>query len=210
MNILMTFNTSLHHDTVGEIFVIWMIQRWSHMQDIILHSSWFCVQIYVWNVDNMIKDDEPVWKEGLYTSYGKWMDGWESRRRRTAGHDWSIVKLGIRGNIRAIEVDTAYFTGNFSPKISIQGQYFDDSIEMQQLHALRNNRSISRGDEGMMGTCASSEDWEIVSKLRSEEWPKQISTTTTTTGTPNKTSYPAWTYCGKGHPGNFGLTSPPM
>jgi len=44
--------------------------------------------------DNMIQDTEPVWKQDLYTSYGKWMDGWESRRRRTEGHDWCIIQLG--------------------------------------------------------------------------------------------------------------------
>lgn len=44
----------------------------------------------------------------------------ESRRRRTEGHDWCILKLGIPGVIRAIEVDTAFFTGNFSP----QGMYY--------------------------------------------------------------------------------------
>jgi allantoicase len=42
----------------------------------------------------MIQDNDPVWKQDLYTSYGKWMDGWESRRRRTEGHDWCIVQLG--------------------------------------------------------------------------------------------------------------------
>ena len=52
----------------------------------------------------MISDTEPVWKEEAFSPFGKWMDGWESRRRRTAGHDWSIVQLGIPGRIRAIEV----------------------------------------------------------------------------------------------------------
>eukprot|EP01039_Chlorochromonas_danica_P014680 gene14680-17168_t len=69
----------------------------------------------------MIKDEDAVWKQDEYTTFGKWMDGWESRRRRTEGHDWCIVQLGITGIIRAIEVDTAFFTGNFSPKVSIFG-----------------------------------------------------------------------------------------
>lgn len=30
--------------------------------------------------DNLIKSDAPVWKEG-FTEYGKWMDGWETRRK---------------------------------------------------------------------------------------------------------------------------------
>ena len=47
------------------------------------------------------------------------MDGWESRRRRTPGHDWCVVALGIRGVIRGVNVDTAFFTGNFPSHCSI-------------------------------------------------------------------------------------------
>jgi allantoicase len=51
---------------------------------------------------------------------GKWMDGWETRRKRIAGHDWCIIKLGLEGKIDAIHVDTAFFTGNQTPAVSIQ------------------------------------------------------------------------------------------
>jgi hypothetical protein len=40
------------------------------------------------------------------------MDGWESRRRRQPGHDWCIIKLGLPGTVRGVEIDTAFFTGN--------------------------------------------------------------------------------------------------
>ncbi len=53
----------------------------------------------------MISDVEPVFKTDVYSPFGKWMDGWETRRRRTEGHDWCIVQLGIPGRIRAIEVN---------------------------------------------------------------------------------------------------------
>jgi allantoicase len=39
-------------------------------------------------------------------------DGWETRRRRGAGHDWAIVQLGVRGEIRRVVVDTSHFKGN--------------------------------------------------------------------------------------------------
>ena len=55
------------------------------------------------------------------------MDGWESRRRRTEGNDWCIVALGLAGSIATIEVNTAFFTGNFSPKVRISGIYLDKS-----------------------------------------------------------------------------------
>jgi allantoicase len=48
------------------------------------------------------------------------MDGWETGRKRTEGHDWCIIQLGLQGTIKEIHVDTAFFTGNNAPKISIQ------------------------------------------------------------------------------------------
>ncbi len=63
----------------------------------------------------------PVWREGEYTDRGKWMDGWETRRRRTPGHDWAIVQLGAPGIVRGVVIDTAFFTGNFPESASIEG-----------------------------------------------------------------------------------------
>jgi allantoicase len=39
-------------------------------------------------------------------------DGWETKRRRTPGHDWAIVRLGAPGTIARVEVDTQHFKGN--------------------------------------------------------------------------------------------------
>ena len=71
--------------------------------------------------ENLLKTARPEWKEGLYTDRGKWMDGWETRRRRDEGHDWCIVALGIPGRIRSVTVDTSYFTGNFAEAFSLDG-----------------------------------------------------------------------------------------
>jgi len=60
----------------------------------------------------MLLDEPPVWRPGVFDENGKWMDGWESRRRRDAGHDWCVVKLGARGRIAGVDVDTSFFTGN--------------------------------------------------------------------------------------------------
>jgi allantoicase len=68
---------------------------------------------------NLIKAEPPVFIPGKYTTRGKWMDGWESRRRRTPGHDWCVVRLGMRGVVRGVNVDTSYFTGNFPTHCSI-------------------------------------------------------------------------------------------
>jgi len=71
--------------------------------------------------ENLVKADAPVFIPGKYTDRGKWMDGWESRRRRTPGHDWCIVKLGLPGVIHSFVVDTAFFTGNFPTHCWIDG-----------------------------------------------------------------------------------------
>jgi len=68
---------------------------------------------------NLIKPEPPVFIPGKFTSRGKWMDGWESRRRRTPGHDWCIIALGIRGIVRGVNVDTTHFNGNHPSQCSI-------------------------------------------------------------------------------------------
>ena len=52
---------------------------------------------------NLVKPAAPIFIPGKYTSRGKWMDGWESRRRRTPGHDWCIVQLGMRGVVYRVD-----------------------------------------------------------------------------------------------------------
>lgn len=68
---------------------------------------------------NLVKPDPAIFVPGKYTARGKWMDGWESRRRRTPGHDWCVVRLGMRGRLRGVNVNTAFFTGNFPSHCSI-------------------------------------------------------------------------------------------
>lgn len=68
---------------------------------------------------NLINPAAPVWKEGEFTDHGKWMDGWETRRRREEGHDSCIVRLGLPGIIRQVTVDTSHFTGNYPESFSL-------------------------------------------------------------------------------------------
>jgi allantoicase len=72
--------------------------------------------------EHLIRAAAPVWREGEYTDRGKWMDGWETRRRRDLGpdaHDWCIVGLGARGIPRGVDVHTAFFTGNYPESCAI-------------------------------------------------------------------------------------------
>jgi allantoicase len=67
----------------------------------------------------LLRAPPPEWREGVYTDRGKWMDGWETRRRRTPGHDWCIVRLGVPGAIHGVVVDTSFFRGNYPESCSI-------------------------------------------------------------------------------------------
>ena len=63
--------------------------------------------------EGLVKPGAPEWREGVYTERGKWMDGWETRRRRSPGHDWAIIRLGLPGVVHGLVIDTTHFTGNF-------------------------------------------------------------------------------------------------
>ena len=62
----------------------------------------------------------PVFKEGVFDKHGKWMDGWETRRKRGKGYDYLILKLGRSGPISKVDIDTSYFSGNQPTKVSLQ------------------------------------------------------------------------------------------
>ena len=83
--------------------------------------------------ENLLKASTPVFIEGKYTDRGKWMDGWESRRRRTPGFDWCIIRLGLPGIVRGIVVDTSYFRGNYPEHCSLEGATFSGLPTDQEL-----------------------------------------------------------------------------
>ena len=71
--------------------------------------------------ERMLDPQPAVFIPGKYDDHGKWMDGWETRRKRTTGQDSCIVKLARRGTIEGVDIDTSHFTGNFPPAASIEG-----------------------------------------------------------------------------------------
>ena len=68
----------------------------------------------------MLNPEPAIFVPGKYDSNGKWMDGWESRRKRCAGHDWCTVRLARPGRIHGLDLDTSHFTGNFPPAASVE------------------------------------------------------------------------------------------
>jgi allantoicase len=69
--------------------------------------------------ENLLKPGRGIFIADKYTENGKWMDGWESRRKRVPGYDWCVIKLGIPGFIKGVDIDTNFFLGNHPPYASI-------------------------------------------------------------------------------------------
>ena len=63
--------------------------------------------------ERLIESADPVFVDDKYDDHGKWMDGWESRRKRTPGNDHCIIRLGVPGIVHGVDIDTSYFTGNY-------------------------------------------------------------------------------------------------
>jgi len=75
----------------------------------------------------LIDPAPPVFVPGKYDDNGKWMDGWESRRKRTPGHDWCVVRLGVPGVVAGFEIDTRHFTGNYPPGAEVEVCYASEA-----------------------------------------------------------------------------------
>jgi allantoicase len=83
--------------------------------------------------ENLLKPAAPIFIEGKYTDLGKWMDGWETRRRRTPGYDWCIIRLGLPGKISGVIVDTSFFRGNYPEQCSLEACTFEGLPTVEEL-----------------------------------------------------------------------------
>ena len=64
------------------------------------------------SANRIINPNPPIFKDGVFDRHGKWMDGWETKRRRKKGFDYLIIKLGKPGRIFSVDIDTTHFSGN--------------------------------------------------------------------------------------------------
>ncbi len=103
-------------------------------QVVTVSDEWFAP------ASRMLQAGEPVWKEGVFDDSGKWMDGWETRRKRFEGHDQAVIRLGVPGVLKGVDIDTRFFTGNHPPAASLDGCFCaegdpDDSTSWSEVLA---------------------------------------------------------------------------
>lgn len=79
-----------------------------------------CSNEFFGSAQRMLQAAEPVFVVGKFDDNGKWMDGWETQRKRSSGHDSAVIRLGISGVITGLDIDTSHFTGNFPAAASVQ------------------------------------------------------------------------------------------
>lgn len=89
----------------------------------------YCTDDFFAEKENLLKPGRGIFIADKYTDRGKWMDGWESRRKRTPGHDYCIIKLATSGKIHGVDIDTNFFLGNHPPHASIEACYISEGAE---------------------------------------------------------------------------------
>lgn len=94
-------------------------------------------------------------------------DGWETRRSRGRGEgmgDWVVVRLGGRGRVARVVVDTLHFRGNFPRGVRVEG--VDVGVEGGEV--------VVGGEDGrwevVVGESGCERDWEHVFEVGGRVW----------------------------------------
>lgn len=126
-------------------------------------DEWFAT------ADNLLKHTPPYFDPEEFCTQGKVMDGWESRRRRLAGHDWCVIRLGVAGYVHGIELDTAWFTGNQAPAAAVLAACIEGGEDEAWL-------GPPRSTLGVQGSCASPDEIAAAAAAveRAAEWVELI------------------------------------
>ncbi|MFZ0024519.1 allantoicase [Acinetobacter sp.] len=100
-----------------------------------------CSDEFFAEAKRMLQFEAPVFIEDKFDEHGKWMDGWETRRKRHASYDWAIIKLAVVGQIQALDIDTTFFSGNYPASAAVQACYATDGNldQAEWISILENN-----------------------------------------------------------------------
>jgi allantoicase len=94
--------------------------------------------------EGLLKPGPAEWREDEYTGRGKWMDGWETRRRREPGHDWAVVRLGVEGRVCGVVVDTSFFRGNYPEQCSVEACRLHGLVTTERLEGAEWSELVAR------------------------------------------------------------------
>ena len=86
--------------------------------------------------ENLIKPGPAEHRPATFGHKGQVYDGWETRRRRgvtAESHDSAVIRLGVPAVVRGVVVDTAWFTGNYPPEISVEAAFVAGYPSVQEL-----------------------------------------------------------------------------
>ncbi len=109
----------------------------------------------------MLSSQEPVFIADCYDQNGKWMDGWESRRKRTPGHDYCTLRI-CPGVIRGVEIDTRFFTGNYPPEAMLEACNADIEPDENTRWSEIVPRSELRGDSRHFFSVSDTSTWSFL------------------------------------------------
>lgn len=99
-----------------------------------------CSDEFFAEAKRMLQFEAAIFIEDQFDEHGKWMDGWETRRKRHAGYDWAVIKLGVAGTIQAIDIDTSFFTGNYPASASVEACFAPNGdLSIAQWHSILPN-----------------------------------------------------------------------
>ena len=87
--------------------------------------------------ENLILPGRGEFIPDKFTDRGKWMDGWESRRRRGEGYDFCVLALGSAGHVLGLDIDTNHFNGNHPQFASVEGVHAPANASFESLSAMR-------------------------------------------------------------------------
>ncbi len=123
--------------------------------------------------ENLLKPGRGVFIADKFTDRGKWMDGWESRRKRVEGHDWCVIKLASSGIIHGFDIDTNFFLGNHPPFASVEAALINDDSQINDWDkdvkwiTVLNKSSLDAGSHNYF----KSDDKNIYSHVRLHIYP---------------------------------------
>jgi len=109
----------------------------------------------------MLSAQDPVFIPDRFDEHGKWMDGWESRRKRTAGHDDCVIRI-CPGVIRTVEIDTSFFTGNYAPAAMLEACTADIEPDENTLWTELVPRTELEGDSRQVFTVSDENTWSFI------------------------------------------------